>query len=197
MRTEELVALGLTKEQISKIHAMNGKSIAEHEKKLAEVEAERETLKAEAEKAEATLLSLEGVDAEQVIAEIQSYKDAIANAQNNFDKQMTMRDQKAWVDKKLDEYGVNSSFARQQLTADIMSEDSGLVWQDGEYYGFDDYMRAAKEKDGSLYQEKDTSAVVEVPRFTGPVNSSEDRSVRRSMRNLFLGGDSRDVPTVF
>jgi len=197
MRTEELAALGLTREQISKVLAMNGKSIAEHKKKIAEIEAERDTLKAEAEKAEATLLSLEGVDAEQVIAEIQSYKDAIANAQNNFDKQMTMRDQKAWVDKKLDEYGVNSSFARQQLTADIMSEDSGLVWQDGEYYGFDDYMRAAKEKDGSLYQEKDTSAVVEVPRFTGPVNSSEDRSVRRSMRNLFLGGDSRDVPTVF
>lgn len=192
MRTEELAALGLTKEQISKVHAMNGKSIAEYKKKLAELEAECESLKAEAEQAEATLLSLEGVegvDTKQVIAEIQSYKDAIANAKNNFDKHMTMRDQEAWVDKKLDEYGVNSTYARQQLTADIMSEDSGLVWQDGEFYGFDDYMRTAKEKDSSLYQEKDTSAVVEVPRFTGPVNSSE--------RNLFLGGESRNMPKIF
>lgn len=192
MRTEELAALGLTKEQISKVHAMNGKSIAEYKKKLAELEAECESLKAEAEQAEATLLSLEGVegvDTKQVITEIQSYKDAIANAKNNFDKHMTMRDQEAWVDKKLDEYGVNSTYARQQLTADIMSEDSGLVWQDGEFYGFDDYMRTAKEKDSSLYQEKDTSAVVEVPRFTGPVNSSE--------RNLFLGGESRNMPKIF
>ena len=186
MRTEELAALGLTKEQISKVHAMNGKSVAEYKKKLAELEAECETLKAEAEKAEAALLSLEGVNAEQVIAEIQSYKDTIANAQNNFDKQMTMRDQKAWVDKKLDEYGVNSSFARQQLTADIMSEDSGLVWQDGEYYGFDDYMRTAKEKDGSLYQEKDTSAVVEIPHFTGPVDG-----------HLKIYGESRNTPKIF
>lgn len=186
MRTEELAALGLTKEQISKVHAMNGKSIAEYEKKLAELKAECESLKAEAEKAEAALLSLEGVNAEQVIAEIQSYKDTIANAENNFNKHMTMRDQKAWVDKKLDEYGVNSSFARQQLTADIMSEDSGLVWQDGEYYGFDDYMRAAKEKDGSLYQEKDTSAVVEAPRFTGPVDG-----------HLKIYGENRNTPKIF
>ncbi|MBO5203521.1 MAG: phage scaffolding protein [Clostridia bacterium] len=186
MRTEELAALGLTKEQISKVHAMNGKSIAEHEKKLAELKAECESLKAEAEKAEAALLSLEGVDAEQVIAEIQSYKDTIAIAKNNFDKQMTMRDQKAWVDKKLNEYGINSSFARQQLTADIMAEDSGLVWQDGEYYGFDDYMRTAKEKDGSLYQEKDTSAVVETPRFTGPVDG-----------HLKIYGESRKMPKIF
>lgn len=185
MRTEELTALGLTKEQISKVLALNGKSIAEHKKKLSEIEAECETLKAEVEKAEATLLSFEGIDAEQAVAELQKYKNAIAMAKNNFDKEMTLRDQKAWIDNKLNEYGVNSSYARQQLTADVMSEDSGLVWQNGEFYGFDDYMRAAKEKDDSLYQTKET-ITAEVPRFTGPIDGS-----------LSFLSESRNVPKVF
>ena len=188
MRTEELAALGLTKEQISKVLAMNGKSIAEHKKKLAEIEAECETLKAEVGKATAALLSFEGVDVEQAVAEVQRYKDTIAIAKNNFDKEMTLRDQKAWVDNKLDEYGVNSSYARQQLTADIMSEDSGLIWQEGEFYGFDDYMRTAKEKDGSLYQTKEDNktSTAEIPRFTGPINGS-----------LSFLSESRNVPKVF
>ena len=149
-------------------------------------------MRAETEKAEAALLSLEGVDSEQVIAEIQSYKDAIATAKENFDRQMTVRDQNAWLDKKLDEYGVNSQYARKQLTADIMAEDSGVVWQDGEFYGFDDYMRKAKETDGSLYPTEEPASETKLPRFTGPVVPSTKKE-----NNIFFGSESRSILKIF
>lgn len=45
--------------------------------------------------------------------------------------------------------------------SDCMSEESGLTWKDGAFFGFDDFMKAAKEKDESLYQtaeEKEAAA---------------------------------------
>lgn len=176
MKTEELTAIGLTEEQASQVLAMNGKDIEKYKKQITTVEGERDAAKAQLDTANATLKKFEGIDPQQIQQELQTYKTQAEEAEKKYTRELTQRDQKDWIGKKLDEYGVTSPYARRQLTSDIMAEDSGLSWKDGAYFGFDDYMKSAKEKDASLYQtaeekaaaEKEAANKANAPTFTGP-----------------------------
>lgn len=168
MKTEELTAIGLTEEQATQVLAMNGKDIEKHKKQITTVEGERDAFKAQLDTANETLKKFEGIDPQQIQTELQTYKTKAEEAEKKFTREMTQRDQRDWIGKKLDEYGVTSPYARRQLTSDIMAEDSGLSWKDGAYYGFDDFMKSAKEKDNGLYQ---TAEEKKAPTFTGPVTN--------------------------
>ena len=176
MKTEELTAIGLTEEQATQVLAMNGKDIEKHKKQITTVEGERDAFKAQLDTANETLKKFEGIDPQQIQTELQTYKTKAEEAEKKFTREMTQRDQKDWIGKKLDEYGVTSPYARRQLTSDIMAEDSGLSWKDGAYYGFDDFMKSAKEQDNGLYQraeekaaaEKEAAQKAKAPTFTGP-----------------------------
>lgn len=176
MKTEELTAIGLTEEQATQVLAINGKDIEKHKTRITALEGERDNYKTQLETANATLKKFEGVDPEKIQDELQTYKTQAEEAEKNFNRQITQRDQKDWISKKLDEYGVTSPFARRQLTSDCMAEDSGLTWKDGSFFGFDDFMKAAKEKDNSLYLTAEEKAEAEkasklkdkAPTFTGP-----------------------------
>ena len=176
MKTEELTAIGLTEEQATQVLAMNGKDIEKHKKQITTVEGERDAFKAQLDTANETLKKFEGIDPQQIQTELQTYKTKAEEAEKKFTREMTQRDQRDWIGKKLDEYGVTSPYARRQLTSDIMAEDSGLSWKDGAYYGFDDFMKSAKEKDNGLYQtaeekaaaEKEAAQKAKAPTFTGP-----------------------------
>ena len=176
MKTEELTAIGLTEEQATQVLAINGKDIEKHKKQLTTVEGERDAYKAQLDTANATLKKFEGIDPQQIQTELQTYKTQAEEAEKKFNREITQRDQKDWIGKKLDEYGVTSPFARRQLTSDCMAEGSGLTWKDGSFFGFDDFMKSAKEKDNSLYQtaeekaaaEKEAAQKAKAPTFTGP-----------------------------
>ena len=177
MKTEELTAIGLTEEQATQVLAINGKDIEKHKKQLTTVEGERDAYKAQLDTANATLKKFEGIDPQQIQTELQTYKTQAEEAEKKFNREITQRDQKDWIGKKLDEYGVTSPFARRQLTSDCMAEGSGLTWKDGSFFGFDDFMKSAKEKDNSLYQtaeekaaaEKEAALKEKAPTFTGPI----------------------------
>ena len=90
---------------------------------------------------------------------------------------------------RLDEYGVKSPLARRQITAEVMSETDGLKWQPakdgkpGTFFGFDDYMKAAKAEDPNLYQTAEEKAAAEkqaglekkAPVFTGSTGDDGGR----------------------
>ena len=176
MKTEELTAIGLTEEQATQVLAMNGKDIEKHKKQITTVEGERDAFKAQLDTANETLKKFEGIDPQQIQTELQTYKTKAEEAEKKYTREMTQRDQRDWIGKKLDEYGVTSPYARRQLTSDIMAEESGLSWRDGAYFGFDDFMKSAKEKDNGLYQtaeekaeaEKAAAQKAKAPTFTGP-----------------------------
>ncbi len=176
MKTEELTAIGLTEEQASQVLAMNGKDIEKYKKQITTVEGERDAAKAQLDTANATLKKFEGIDPQQIQQELQTYKTQAEEAEKKYTRELTQRDQKDWISKKLDEYGVSSPYARRQLTSDCMAEGSGLTWKDGAFFGFDDFMKSAKEKDASLYQtaeekaaaEKEAANKAKAPTFTGP-----------------------------
>lgn len=62
-----------------------------------------------------------------------------------------------------------------------MSEETGLTWKDGAFFGFDDFMKAAKEQDAALYQTAEEKAEAEkaaelkgkAPNFTGPTGEEK------------------------
>ena len=175
MKTEELTALGLTDEQATQVLALHGKDIEKHKKQIETLEGERDSFKTKFETADTALKKFEGIDPEKIQGEIQTYKTQLEDAQKDFAKQLTQRDQKDWITAQLDKYGVKSPFARKQLISDCMAEESGLTWKDGAFFGFDDFMKAAKEKDGSLYMtaeekaaaEKEAAQKAKAPTFTG------------------------------
>jgi len=190
MKTAELTALGITEEVATQILAINGKDIENakatvttaKDKEIAALTTERDGLQSQLDTAAATLKKFEGIDPEQIQTELQTYKTQAEEAEKKFTREITTRDQKAWLTAKLDEYGVKSPLARRQITADVMSETDGLKWQpekDGKpatFFGFDDYMKAAKAEDPALYQTAEEKAEAEkkaelekkAPAFTGP-----------------------------
>ena len=165
MKTEELTALGLTEEQVKGVFALNGKDIAaeqaKHSKAIAAVETERDDLKTRLATAETTLKGFEGIDPAKVKQEIEDYKKRAEDAEKGYTAKITARDQQDWINTKLDEYGVKSPYARKQLAAECMSEESGLTWKDGAFFGFDDFMKAAKAKDADLYQTAEEKAAAD------------------------------------
>ena len=176
MKTEELTAIGLTDEQATQVLAMNGKDIEKHKKQITTLEGERDNFKAQLDTANETLKKFEGIDPQQIQTELQTYKQQAEDAEKKYTRELTQRDQRDWINKRLDEYGVASPYARKQLTSDCMAEDSGLTWKDGAFFGFDDFMKSAKEKDKSLYLTAEEKAEAEkaaalkdkAPTFTGP-----------------------------
>lgn len=182
MKTEELKKLGLTDDQISEVFKMNGADLKKKDTRISELETERDSYKTQFENAENTLKGFDGIDPSNIKKQIEDYKQAAEDAKKEYDRKIEQRDQRDWVNAKLDEYGVKSPFARRQLESDVMAEDSGLKWKDGAFFGFDDFMKAAKEKDGSLYQTAEEKQAAEeaaqlegkAPRFTGPANGPAD-----------------------
>lgn len=149
-----------------KVFKANYKTVKEVEK----IESARDSVKAQLDAAQATLKKFEGIDPEKIGKELEDYKKQAEEAEKKYTRELTQRDQKAWLDKKLDEYGVTSDFARRQLVSDCMAEESGLPWKEGAFFGFDDFMKAAKEKDATLYQ---TKAEKKAPSFTGPLGDPQ------------------------
>ena len=190
MKTAELTALGITEEVATQILAINGKhienakstAIAAKDREIATLTTERDNLQTQLASANDTLKKFEGIDPEQIQTELQNYKSQAEEAENKFTREITARDQRDWLTAKLDEYGVKSPLARRQITAEVMSEKDGLKWKPAEdgkpgtFYGFDDYMKAAKEEDNTLYQtaeekaaaEKNSNHKKDSPSFTGP-----------------------------
>lgn len=187
MKTEELTSIGLTEEQTTQVLAINGRDIEKHKKQITSLEGERDSYKAQLDTANATLKKFEGIDPQQIQIEIQTYKSQAEEAEKKFKREITQRDQKDWISKKLDEYGVNSPFARRQLTSDCMAEESGLTWKDDSFFGFDDFMKSAKEKDNSLYLTAEEKAEAEkalklkdgAPHFTGPTGDPDKDSEKK------------------
>ena len=161
MKKEELTQLGLTEEQANAVFAMAGRDVEKFKKQVTDLETERTDLQTRLTAANDAVAKFEGIDPAQLQSEVEKYKQQAIDAESNYQKQLTQRDQKSWIKSKMDEYGVESPYARKQLETEAMAEGSGLSWKDGAYFGFDDFMKAAKEKDNSLYQtaeEKEAAA---------------------------------------
>ena len=197
MKTDELKELGLSQEQITAVFKINGLDIenakAVKDKEITALTIERDDLKTRLGTAEETLKKFEGIDPEQIQQEIQTYQQRAENAEKEYTAKLTQRDQQDWLKARLDEYGVESPYARKQLAAEIMAADGGLPWKEGAFLGFDDFMKSAKEKDKGLYQTAEERAEAEkaaqlkekAPAFTGPTGDPAPASGKFTPPKIF------------
>lgn len=165
MKKDELTALGLSDEQIKGVQALNGKDIESHKKAQEAAEKERDeykgqvtTLQGQLDTANATIEKFGDATPEtiaQLQTDVETYKKERDDAKAKYETDITQRDQKAWLDGQLDEYGVKSPLARKAITAEVMSSDTGLQWRSGKFMGFADYMSDAKKENPDLYQTKE------------------------------------------
>ena len=173
MKTEELTALGLNEDQVKQVFALNGKDVeaakAAKDKTIADLTAERDGLKTRLDTAETTLKKFEGIDPQQIQQEIQTYKTQAEDAEKKFAREITQRDQKDWITKKLDEYGVTSPFARTALVSECMSPDAGLY-------------QTAEEKEAA---EKAAKQKEKAPAFTGPTGDPGTGSEKYTPPKIF------------
>ena len=148
---------------VKKALSENYKATEEYNKRVERLERERDGYKEQLETANATLQGFDGLDPEKVKAQLADYKKKAEDAEKNFASQLAARDQKDWLKAKLDEYGVQSPYARKQLMAECMSAESGLKWKGTEtgFFGFDDFMKAAKASDSTLYQTAEEKTAAE------------------------------------
>lgn len=203
MKTEELTALGLTEDQVKAVFAMNGKDVEAAkktndpalQKQIETLTAERDNLDGQLKAANATLAKFGDNTPESMQAEIEKYKTQMADKEKEFKAQLTARDQSDWLDKKMEEYGVSSPYARTALKNECMSKDSGLTWKDNSFYGFDDFMKAAKTKDPALYQTEDEKKTAEQqaklegnkPTFVAPLDGNKPAE----------GAPKKEIPKVW
>lgn len=201
MKTEELTALGLSDEQVKSVFALHGKDIAALQQANADLTksnndltAERNNLDTQLKAANDTLGKFGDLTPETMQSEIQKYKTQADDAEKRYKAQLTERDQKDWIKAKLDEYGVTSPYARAALESELLSADSGLKWKNNSFFGFDDFMKAAKAKDNTLYQtaeekaeaEKNTKLEENAPTFVAPLG-----------QNTPSGETKKDIPKVW
>lgn len=155
MKTEDLQNIGLSEDQIKAVFALNGKDIEAQKAKVSAMETERDNYKSQFETVSASLKRFDGINPDDIRAEIERANKALTDAQNDFNARILQRDQRDWLNAQFNEYGVTSPYARRQLAADAMSAESGLAWKDGAFYGFNDFMNAAKANDNTLFKTKE------------------------------------------
>ena len=194
MKTEELIALGLTDEQAKKVFELHGKGISKFQKEAEDLKAQNQSLQKQLDTANETLDKFKDVDVEGIKAEVETYKKQAEDAKRDYENKLRTRDQDAWLQGKYDEYGVASPYARKSLSAEIRDEKDGLKWKDGSFLGFDDFMKSAKEKDSGLYKTKEEQEAEKkekelqdnAPYFTSGNDDSGSK-----------GGEAPTPPTIF
>ncbi len=186
----------VTEEQKSKINKLvveNYKTVADYDKqkkKLETAETDRDAYKEQLEDAQETIKGFDGVDIEKMNKDIEDWKKRAETAENDAKQQLLQRDQKDWLKQKLgaEGYDVKSPRMMKSLMSDIMDPESGLKWKDGQFMGLDDYMKAEKEKDSTLYltkEEKEAAeagekAKLEVPKFTDQSERSQGEPAKET-----------------
>jgi hypothetical protein len=89
MKKEDLVALGLTEEQITKIFEYNGKDITAEQKKTEKAELDRDNYKGQLETAQTTLKEFDGVDVKDMQSKITQLTTDLQNKESEYQTRLS------------------------------------------------------------------------------------------------------------
>ena len=105
MKKEDLVALGLSEEQIAEMQKLNGKDIAKEQEKIARIEAERGNYKSQLDTAHEALKKFEGIDVDKLQGEIQKLQKDLQDAETKHQAELADRDFNALLDSQINALG--------------------------------------------------------------------------------------------
>ena len=131
----------------------NYKTIAEHEKKIAKVEADRDKWKGDAETAAETLKQFESVDVAKIQEQLNEYKRKAETAEADYKKKIEERDFADALKAELDKVKFSSESAKKSVIAEI--QNAGLKMVDGKIIGLNDMIETIKKSDASAFVDEE------------------------------------------
>ena len=135
--------------ELNKAVADNYKTVAEFDKKVARLEAERDSYKEKADTAEETLKGFDGVDVNKLNADIAEWKTKAENAEKDYQKKIADRDFEDALKTEMEGYKFSSTAAKNAVMAEI--REKGLKYSDGKILGLSDAVAQIKEKDADAF----------------------------------------------
>lgn len=123
MKKEDLVALGLTEEQIAEVQKLNGLDIKREQDKLTQIEADRDKYKGDLEDAQKTLKEFEDVDVEELKTKITTLTTDLETKEQEYQKELAERDFNDLLDKQINSVGAkNVKAVKALLDIDTLKE---------------------------------------------------------------------------
>ena len=141
-------------EEFNKAVNENYKTVAEHDKAIAKITAERDKFKTDAENAAEALEKFKDIDPDKMAEEIDKYKKAAEDSEKNFKAELEKRDYNDAIDKLLDGIKFSSEAAKRAFKNDLV--ENPLQLRNGAVVGFDDVLKQAKEADPAAFVDEKT-----------------------------------------
>ena len=137
------------KTAINKAVSENYKTIAEHDKKVGKLEAERDDFKEKYETASETLKGFEGVDADGMKQKLEDYEKKVKELEETHKQELYERDFADALNTAMEQYKFSSDYAKKSVMAEIKEADLKLI--DGKIIGLNDMVETIKGKDASAF----------------------------------------------
>lgn len=155
--------------EVKKALSEHYKNVGEHNKAISKLEAERDKWKGQAETAEETLKSFEGIDPENIQKELDGWKEKAKEAEEKAQKQIYERDFSDALKNELSNYKFSSELAKKAVMSEIQS--AGLKLKDGKILGLSDLLSQIKETDSAAFA--DDTDPNNIPRFTNVITQTK------------------------
>ena len=138
---------------IQKEIAANYKTIAEYNKRIGQIEEERDQYKTQAEDAAKTLENIEG-DPQELKAELEKWKKQAEESENTYKEALYKRDLSDAIGKELANYKFSSNAAKNAIESRILG--AGLKMENGKVYGLKELIAdIQKEDEGAFLSDED------------------------------------------
>lgn len=161
----------------NKAVAENYKTIAEHDKKVGKIEAERDALKERAETAEETLRGFEGKDFDTITRERDEWKQKAEKAEKDYSDKMAAHEKQELLKEAFADIEFTSESAKKAIVAQI-SESVSV--KNGKLIGFSDLLEEAKKTDASAFVDKQQQQLNNNrAQFTTPKNNNLGGEITR------------------
>ena len=123
MKKEDLIALGLTEEQIAEVQKLNGLDIKKEQEKLSKIELERDNYKGQLETAQETLEKFKDVDVDKLQGEIDKLKVELEKKEIEYQTQLAERDFNTLLESQINSFGAkNVKAVKALLDIDALNE---------------------------------------------------------------------------
>lgn len=191
--------------EVKKALSEHYKNVGEHNKAISKLEADRDKWKTQAETAEETLKSFEGIDPAQIQTELATWKKKAEDAEKNAQQQIYERDFSDALKAELEGYKFTSEAAKRDVMSQIKAAE--LKLKNGKILGLSDLIEQIKKDDASAFVDKQQAQLEQGrARFTTPMSKNpqgtgtmtkddimaiKDRSERRAAiaQNMHLFGE--------
>ncbi|MCH5344144.1 MAG: phage scaffolding protein [Acetatifactor sp.] len=153
--------------EVKKALSEHYKNVAEHDKAVKKLEADRDAWKEKAKTAETILKSFEGIDPAKIQGELDTWKKKAEEAEENAKKQIYERDFADALKVELESVKFTSDAAKRDVMAQIKAAE--LKLKDGKILGLSDLLDQIREKDASAFVDEEQEHLeAGQARFTQP-----------------------------